>query len=134
QTMLRVLGVLAVMAFVCSAALAAYVVSLWMKREVRQVGIMKTIGATSGQLAAQYLALVGPVVVVAAMVAIPAGSWLGSALVRFNETSLNLDITDWSAPRNLRWLETMLSIAIPFIAMAAPIVRAARLTAREAIQ
>jgi putative ABC transport system permease protein len=49
--MLRVLEVLAAIAFVCSATLAACVISLWMRREVRQVGIMKTLGARSGQLA-----------------------------------------------------------------------------------
>lgn len=132
-TMLRVLGILAAMAFVCSAALAAYVVALWMKREVRQIGIMKTIGATSGQLALQYLALVVPVVFVIALVSVPLGGWLGDALVRYNQHELNIDIASWSAPRSLLLAEIALAVAIPLAAMAFPVVRAARATAREAI-
>ncbi len=133
-TMLRVLGVLAIMAFVCSSALAAYVVSLWMKREVRQIGIMKTIGATSGQLAFQYLALVLPVVVMSACLALPVGGMFGDFLVRYNEVNLNIDVGSWSAPRQMLLLEFVLSVAIPLLAMAAPVVRAARMSAREAIQ
>jgi putative ABC transport system permease protein len=133
-TMLRVLGILAAMAFVCSAALAAYVVALWMKREVRQIGIMKTIGATSGQLAAQYLALVVPVVFVIAVVSVPVGGWLGDALVGYNQRELNIDVASWSAPRRLLLAEIALAVAIPLVAMAFPVVRAARATAREAIQ
>ena len=69
--MLRVLEVLAGLAFICSATLAACVISLWMRREVRQVGIMKTLGARSSQLAWQYLALVAPLVLVATGLALP---------------------------------------------------------------
>ena len=134
QTMLRVLGILAAMAFVCSAALASYVVALWMKREVRQIGIMKTIGATSGQLAFQYLALVVPIVFLIALVAVPAGSRLGDLLVRYNETELNIDVSNWAAPPLMLAGEVALAILIPLAAMTFPVVRAARVSAREAIQ
>jgi len=132
-TMLRVLTVLAIIAFVCSSALAAYVVSLWMKREVRQIGIMKAIGASSGHLAFQYLALVIPVVVVAALAALPAGGYFGDFLVRYNERNLNIDVANWSAPRPMLLLEFALSVAIPLVAMAVPVIRAARMSARDAI-
>jgi putative ABC transport system permease protein len=134
DAMLRVLGVMAAMAFTCSAALAAFVVSLWMKREVRQVGIMKTIGARSHQLAFQYLALVGPLVVSATLLALPLGALAGRGLVGYYETSLNIDVISRAAPTGL-WLSEILgALAIPLIAMTVPIVRAARMTAREAIQ
>ncbi len=131
--MLRVLGVMAAMAFVCSAALAAFSVSLWMKREVRQVGIMKTIGARSHQLAGQYLAPVGLLVAAAVCAGLPAGVLLGRALTRYYETSLNIDVIDWSVPTGLLWGELLGACGIPFLAMTAPIMRAARMTACEAI-
>jgi putative ABC transport system permease protein len=134
QTMLRVLGILAAMAFACSSALAAYVVALWMKREVRQIGIMKTIGATSGRLAFQYLALVVPVVLLIALGAVPAGGALGDQLVRYNETALNIDVANRAAPPLLLAVEVALAALIPLAAMAFPVVRAARMSAREAIQ
>lgn len=133
NAMLRVLGVMAVMAFTCSAALAAFVVSLWMKREVRQVGIMKTIGARSHQLAGQYLALVAPLVVVATLLALPLGALAGNLLVSYYETNLNIDVVNRAAPSGLLLAEILCALGVPLVAMTLPIVRAARMTAREAI-
>ncbi len=132
--MLRILGVMAGLAFACSAALATYVISLWMKREVRQVGIMKTMGARSHQLAGQYLALVAPLVLLATGLGFPLGVLSGRGLVRFYETNLNIDLTSWEAPSALVGAEIIFSLFIPLLAMAIPILRAARLTARQAIQ
>ena len=133
DAMLRVLGVLAVMAFTCSAALAAFVVSLWMKRELRQVGIMKTIGARTHHIAGQYLALVAPLVLAATALALPLGAWAGHALIRYYESNLNIDVANSGAAPRLLVLEWLVAAGIPLVAMASPILRAARLTAREAI-
>jgi putative ABC transport system permease protein len=132
--MLRILEVLAGIAFICSATLAACMISIWMKREVRQVGIMKTLGAQSSQLAWQYLALVAPLVLVATGLALPIGTAIGRWVVGYHETMLNIDISDWSVPRALAFEEIFFALAIPFLAMAVPIVRAARLSVRKAIQ
>ena len=134
NAMLRVLGVMALMAFTCSAALASFAVSLWMKREVRQVGVMKTLGARTHQLAGQYLALVTPLVVVAILLALPLGALAGRAMISYYETNLNIDVTDREAPAGLLAAELLCALAIPLLAMTLPIVRAARMTAREAIQ
>jgi putative ABC transport system permease protein len=133
STMLRILQAFAAVASVCSAAVAIYMLSLWMTREVRQVGIMKTIGARSHQLAWQYLALVAPLLIVANCLALPFGVWVGRWLVSYYKTSLNIDVAQWSVPRSLLLNEIVLTLGIPFIAMAVPIVRAARMTARDAI-
>ena len=132
--MLRVLGVLAGIAFVCSATLAACVISLWMRREVRQVGIMKTLGARSGQLARQYLALVAPVIVIAVALALPVGTAVARWVVRYHQTLLNIDVANWSVPRTLIASELAVAIGVPLLAMAFPIIRAARLSPRRAIQ
>ena len=132
--MLRVLEVLAGIAFICSATLAAWMISLWMKREVRQVGIMKTLGARSSQLAWQYLALVAPLIFLAVALAIPIGTAVGRWVVKYHETMLNIDISDWAVPRSLAVEELLLALGIPFLAMGMPIVRAARSSVRRAIQ
>src|SRR5205814_2674722 len=132
--MLRVLEVLAMIAFVCSAALAACVISLWMRREVRQVGVMKTLGARSWQLGRQYFALVGPLVVVAVALAFPLGAAIGRWVVKYHRTLLNIDVTDWNVPASLTLKELAVALAVPLCAMAFPIWRAARMSPREAIQ
>lgn len=132
--MLRVFEVLAGIAFICSATLAAFVISLWMKREVRQVGIMKTLGARSFQLAWQYLALVAPLILLATALALPIGNVVGRWVVQYHKTMLNIDVADWTVPSSLALGELLFALAIPFFAMALPIVRAARISVRRAIQ
>jgi putative ABC transport system permease protein len=124
----------AVMAFVCSAALAVFVVSLWMKRETRQVGVMKALGARTHQLALQYLALVGPLVLLATGLALLAGTALGGWLVADTALEQNIDVHRWSVPRDLLIGEILCMAGIPLVAMAFPILRAARMSAREAMQ
>ena len=131
--LLRVFGALSALAYTSSAAWAAYMVALWMKREVRVVGILKTLGARSYQIALQYLALGAPLVLLAAAVALPLGAALGRALVRHYAASLNIDVADASVPTALRGFELALALGLPLLAVALPILRAARMTPRQAI-
>ena len=117
-----------------AGALAACAISLWMRREVRQVGIMKTLGARSSQIAGQYLALMTPLVFVAVAFAFPIGTALGRWVVRYHETILNIDIADWRVPRTLVFQEIIFALGIPLLAMGLPIMRAARISPRQAIQ
>jgi putative ABC transport system permease protein len=132
--MLRVFEVLAAIAFVCSATLAACVISLWMRREVRQVGIMKTLGARSWQLARQYLALVAPLVLFTVALAWPIGTAIERWVVKYHQIMLNIDVANWSVPRALVLKELTFALGVPLLAMAVPIIRAARISPRQAIQ
>jgi putative ABC transport system permease protein len=132
--MLRVLEVLAGIGFVCSATLASCMISLWMRREVRHVGIMKTLGARSAQLAGQYLALVTPVVFLAVALAVPIGVAVSRWVVKYHQTLLNIDVGDWAVPRTLLFRELIFALLFPLVAMALPIFRAARTSIRKAIQ
>ena len=133
-TMLRVLQAFAGIAFACGASLSLYMVSIWMKREVRQIGIMKTLGARSHQLAAQYFGLVAPIIIAANAIAFPLGAFLGRALVRYYQTVFNIDVADWSPPSSLLRLELLFTFAVPLLAMFVPIARAARMPVHKAIQ
>lgn len=131
--MLKVLGVFSAMAFACSAALAGFMASAWMRREVRQVGIMKTLGARSSQIAIQYLALAGPAIALAVAVALPLGTLLGRIIIDYYAVSLNIDIGSAGIPPALLWQEIALAVSLPLLAVAIPIARAARMTAYRAI-
>ena len=133
DALLRVLGALSAIAFTSSAAWAAYMVSLWMRREVRVIGILKTLGARSHQIALQYLALVAPLVLLAGALAVPLGSALGRLLVQQQQVSLNIDVADWSIAPGLRQWELVLALGLPLLAVGLPVLRAARLTPRQAL-
>jgi ABC-type antimicrobial peptide transport system permease subunit len=125
NAMVRVLAILAAIAFTCGAALAGYLVSAWMRREVRVVGILKTLGAKAHHVAAQYLALLVPVVAASLAIGMLLGTALARALVRYEAAVVNIDISSWLVPRPLVLLEWGLALAIALLAMAVPIARAA---------
>jgi putative ABC transport system permease protein len=131
---LRVLGVMAAIAFTCSAALAGYLVSVWMRREVRLVGVMKAIGARWHQVAIQYLLLVGPLALAVTALALPAGVGLARALVRYYANALNIDVANWDVGAGLPLEQAAITLGIALAAMAWPIVRASRMSVREALQ
>lgn len=131
--MLRVLAILAALAFGCSAALVGYMMSALMRQERRAVGIMKTLGARWHQIGLQYLYLTLPLVLLALAVALPIGILLGDALVRHHEFSLNIDIADRDSPAVVWPWVLGLSLGIPLVAVAIPILRAALMSARAAI-
>ena len=133
DAMLRVLGVLCAIAFTCSAALAGYLVSAWMRREVRIVGVMKAMGARAHQVAAQYLALAVPLALVVAAVALPLGAALGRAVVRHYAIVMNIDVARWEVATRLALGEAAVTAGIALASMAWPIVRACRMSAREAM-
>lgn len=133
NAMLRVLGVISAIAFTCSAALSGYLVSVWMRREVRLVGIMKAIGARWHQIAMQYLMLVGPLALAVTAIAVPAGAALGLVVVRYYADALNIDVASWDVGARLPLEEAALTLGIALAAMAWPIVRASRMSVRAAI-
>ena len=134
NAMLVVLGVLSAMALICSSALAGYMVAATMRREMAQVGVMKTLGARSHQIAWQYLALVAPVALLANVIGFAAGVLLGRQIVASYLITLNIDVALWHVPVSLLTLEIALAILVPLLAVAIPIVRAARMTPRAAMQ
>jgi putative ABC transport system permease protein len=132
--MLRVLGVLSSLALLCSAALAGHMMAAWMRREIRQVGIMKTLGAQSIQIARQSLWLVTPAVLLAACVGLVLGAALARTMVQQYAVTLNIDVVMGQVPHDLLWKEILLAVVVPLLAMALPIARAARMTALVAMQ
>ena len=134
NAMLVVLGVLSAMALICSSALAGYMVAATMRREVAQVGVMKTLGARSHQIAWQYLALVAPMALLANVIGFAAGVLLGRQIVASYLITLNIDVALWHVPASLLALEIALASLVPLLAVAIPIVRAARMTPRAALQ
>ena len=131
--MLRMLGILSGMAFLSSAAWSAYMVSLWMRREQRVVGIMKSLGARHGQVAAQYLLLAGPLMLLAAGLAVPMGASLGQVFVVREAAELNIDLASSAVAAPWRALTLGLALGLPVLSVAWPVWRAARMTPREAM-
>lgn len=132
-TMVALLTLFGGLALLLAGALTATVLAAVLARHVRQVGILKTLGARTRDVTALYLGLVLAVALPAVAVALPLGAGLARAFARFAAAQLNLDVASLAIPAGVIAAEAGLGLAVPLVAAWLPIRRAARMTARAAI-
>ena len=133
-TMLLVLQLFSAVALVLSGALAANVIAATMARQVRQIGVLKAIGATTRQIAGIYLTVTLLPALVAVALALPIGAVAARAFAMFAAEHLNLVVADASIPLAVIALQLGLGLGVPLLAAAVPVVRVARTPVRVALQ
>jgi putative ABC transport system permease protein len=132
-TLLVMMLAFAAMALLLSAILVATSLAALLGRQVREIGVMKTLGATSGQVAGLYTVLVGLVGVASVAIAAPLGVLATRLLAGAVSRLLNFDLTSLVIPPWVFVVEVAGGIAIPLVVSALPLSRAARRTIREAL-
>ena len=133
QAILFILGVLGVLALFLSAFQVFNTISTLLAGQVKQIGIMKAIGASRGDLLFIYLGIVLIFALLALMISIPAASLGARTLSLFLATLVNLDITNFEVPLQIIALEWLAGLIVPLSVALIPIIHATRVTVREAI-
>ncbi len=121
------------MVLILGSILVATSLSTLMVKQVRQIGIMKTIGATPFQVFRIYLLLVLIICMVALVLAIPLSKLAADAFSDQLAGLLNLEIHDDTIPFTVPLIQVAAGIVIPCIAAAFPIVRGSRIKVRTAL-
>ncbi len=116
-----------------SAVLVATSLAAMLARQVREIGVMKTIGATGTQVAAMYLVLVIAIGAVASALALPLGALSARAFATAVSSMLNFDLADTSVPAWVYALQLAAGILIPIVFAAVPVRSASRATVRAAL-
>ncbi len=122
-----------VLSLILSAVLVAGMVHAFMAEQLRQVGIMKAIGATSRQVAGIYLAQVAMLAAVGLGVGLPPGLWLGRAYAEFSAGILNTDVSRSPFPWWVLGVVLGVGFALPLLVALGPVRRAAGITVSEAL-
>lgn len=122
-----------VVALCLSAILVANALAAMLARQVREIGIMKAVGATTAQVARLYLVLVGALGIVAVALAVPVGRLAAWGFARAISTMLNLELTDPSVPAWVFAIEVLAGILVPLALAAGPIAGASRRTVRQSL-
>ncbi|MEZ4675401.1 MAG: FtsX-like permease family protein [Caldilineaceae bacterium] len=131
--MLLIFGVLGVLSLLLSCFLVVNIISAILAQQTRQIGVMKTIGARSGQIVRMYLVTTFGFSLLALLIAIPLG-WLGQrANTNFMSGLMNFDIITTGIPPQVLALEIAIGLVVPMLAALYPILRGTRITVREAI-
>jgi putative ABC transport system permease protein len=104
-----------------------------MAAQVRQIGIMKTIGATRGQIARLYFAQALLYGAGAVVIALPIGIAGSRALCKYQSIFLNFDITSYAIPGWVFAAVAVVGLIVPLVAAAVPVWRGSGVSIRQAI-
>jgi len=121
------------MTLILSAILVTSSISTLMTKQIREIGIMKTIGADSFQISGLYLLMVFAFSVLAVVTAVPLSQFLAKIFVYKMAKILNLTVFDASIPFWVFVMQVLSGILIPLSAAAVPVLRGGRITVREAL-
>ena len=121
------------MALLLSVILVAAVLAAMLARQVREIGIMKAVGARSGQIAQMYGALLLALGGVSLAIGLPLGIIAAKRLSQMMADTMNFTVTSSSVPT---WVYAILigsGLFLPLAVSLPTIVRASRITVREAL-
>jgi putative ABC transport system permease protein len=133
NSILITLLVFSLMALVLSAILTATMIGGLLAQQVRQIGIMKAIGARSNQITGLYLALVAFLGLIAVALGIPAGNAAGRGFAGVVGELLNFTIYSNALPVWVYLVELLMGILVPLLVALGPIWRTSRVTVRETL-
>ena len=133
QTMLVLLAIIGAVMVFMAAFLVANTIAALLMNQVRQIGVMKSLGASSHQMIVMYLATVLALGFVALIVAVPVslvGAW---GLAAYALGVVNFDPPAPALSAGVIGLMLVAALGVPVAAAAIPIRAAMRMSVREAI-
>ncbi|MFN8473328.1 MAG: FtsX-like permease family protein [Anaerolineae bacterium] len=133
QPMLMILAVMGGLSLFLSAFLVVNTISALLTQQIRQIGIMKAIGARTPQIAGLYLGAVLIFGLLALCVAIPLGAIGSYAFVAYMASLINFNLQGFRIPATSLVLQITIGLLVPILAALWPISAGARITVREAL-
>jgi putative ABC transport system permease protein len=118
---------------VLSGILVINLLTAMMASQVRQIGVMKAIGGTSGQIARIYFGQALFLGIAAVIVSVPLGIIGSRALCRYMAYFLNFDINSFAVPLWVYVAVALVGIAAPLLAAALPVLRGTGVPVRVAL-
>lgn len=131
--MLLLLGALGLLSLLASGFLVINTISAILTQQVRQIGVMKAVGARSSQIAGMYLGMVVIFCLLSLAIAVPLGAVGAFLFTRFMAGLINFDVSSFSIPAHVLALEVAVGLVVPLLAALWPITAGTRVTVREAI-
>lgn len=133
EPLLLILGVLGVLSLLLSGFLVVNTISAILAQQVKQIGIMKAVGARATQVMQLYLGMVLILGLLSLVVAVPLGAWTAYVFTDYIAKLVNFDLTGFRIPLPALAIEGAVGLIVPFLAALYPIFTGARITVCEAI-
>jgi putative ABC transport system permease protein len=133
QAISIMMGALALLSLLLSGFLVINTISALITQQTRQIGMMKAVGARTGQVLSMYLVTVAIFGLLALFIAVPLGIVGAYLFSSFIAGFLNFDVTNLRLPPEVLIAQVAVGLLVPVVAAIYPIVTGARVTVREAI-
>jgi putative ABC transport system permease protein len=133
QAMVFLLTALGLLALLLSGFLVTNTISALLLEQVRQIGVMKALGAHRGQLTGLYLGTVCLYGLLALCIALPLGIWGAQLLTNLVAGLLNFDVVGFTVAPQIFLLEIGAGLLTPLLAATIPVLKGARVTVQAAI-
>ena len=128
-----ILGSIGFLSLIVAGFLIINTINVLMTQHLRQIGIMKVLGAGSRQVFGMYLALVALYALAALLLAVPLAALGSLALATLDASLLNIDLVQTVVPPGVVALEVVAGFAVPLLASLVPIRRGVRITVHAAL-
>jgi putative ABC transport system permease protein len=127
------MGTLGILSLFLSMFLVINTVSALLTQQKRQIGVMKAIGASTGQVLGMYLGMVLFYGLLALVLAMPLSIVGARGLSHFMAGMFNFDLMDLRVPPAALWLQVAIGLMVPVLASLYPFLANLRVTAVEAM-
>jgi putative ABC transport system permease protein len=133
DTVMALMSALSILVVLLSTFLVTNTVSALMGQQVRQIGVMKALGATLFQVMGVYIGLVLAFGMLALLIGIPLGGLAAYALTRWLIGMLNANASPFAIPLEAILVQVFIGLVVPVLGALIPVIGGARRTIRQAI-
>jgi putative ABC transport system permease protein len=133
QAVLMLLGALGFLSLALSAFLIVNTISALVAQQIRQIGIMKAVGARARQIVGMYLALVLTYGLIALLLAVPLGIAGAFGLSSLLAGMFNFDLTSFRIAPQAIGLQIAIGLLAPVLSALYPVLGVLRITPAEAM-
>ncbi|MBN1936645.1 MAG: ABC transporter permease [Anaerolineae bacterium] len=133
DALLNVLIILGVLVVFLSGSLIANTMSALLSQHLRQIGVMKLIGARREQVISMYLVLIAAFGIIALLGAIPLGSLGAYRLAQFVAEIINFELSPFHIVPEAILFQVVIALLVPPVAGMLPVIKGARITVQKAL-
>ena len=133
DVLLLVMGILGVLALTLSGFLVTNTISALVAQQIKQIGVMKAIGADTWLVTRAYTLTVLAYGLIASFIAMPLAERAGYQLANFLAHQINVDLYPYRPSVPATVVMFLVGLIVPLVAAAKPLWEGARITVRQAI-
>lgn len=133
DAMLGVLFILGILIVFLSGSLISNTLNALLNQHMRQIGVMKLVGARRAQVVQMYLVLIVAFGVIALLVSIPLGSQAAYALSLFAADLIVFNLQGYRFMPLVILMQIVIGLAVPPLAGLLPVLRGSRISVVKAI-